>query len=86
MKYQDGQHFLMSPECRDMPIQHLVKIDEEEAYAIFRQFRWPKTRGQPVCPHCGVLDCYALRRRAFKCSGAVASSPSPPAPCLPSTS
>ncbi|GLR46053.1 hypothetical protein GCM10007880_65710 [Mesorhizobium amorphae] len=59
----------MSPECRDMPIQHLVQIDEEEAYATFRQFRWPKTQGEPVCPHCGVLDCYANRRRAFKCSG-----------------
>ncbi|TPK85451.1 transposase [Mesorhizobium sp. B2-4-17] len=69
MKYQDGQHFLMSPECRDMPIKQLVQIDEEEAYAIFRQFRRPKTRGEPVCPHCGILDCYALRRRAFKCSG-----------------
>lgn len=53
----------MSPGCRDMPIQHLVKIDEEKAYAIFRQFRWPKTQGEPVCPPCGVLDCYVLRRR-----------------------
>ncbi|TIO54653.1 MAG: transposase [Mesorhizobium sp.] len=69
MKYQDGQHFLMSPECRDMPIQHLVQIGEEEAYATFCQFRWPKTQGEPVCPYCGVLDCYALRRRGFKCTG-----------------
>lgn len=37
MKYQDGQHFLMSPECRDMPIQHLVQIDEEQSFAIFRR-------------------------------------------------
>ncbi|RWM39657.1 MAG: transposase [Mesorhizobium sp.] len=69
MKYQDGQHFLMPPECRDMPIQHLVQIGEEETYATFCQFRWPKTQGEPVCPHCGVLDCYALRRRGFKCTG-----------------
>ncbi|CDX38169.1 transposase [Mesorhizobium plurifarium] len=52
-----------------MPIQQLVQIDEEEAYAIFRQFRWPKANGEPVCSHCGLLVCYALRRRAFKCSG-----------------
>lgn len=67
-KYQEGQHFLMSPQCRDFTINQIVKIDEEEAYAIFRQFRWPQTDGEPVCPHCGILDCYALRRRAFKCS------------------
>lgn len=52
-----------------MPIQHLVKIDEEKAYAIFRQFRWPKTQGEPVCPPpCGVLDCYVLRRRRHEYS------------------
>ncbi|WP_430699595.1 transposase [Mesorhizobium captivum] len=45
------------------------RIDEEEAYTTFCQFRCPKTNGEPVCPHCGLLGSSALRRRAFKCSG-----------------
>jgi hypothetical protein len=49
----------MSPDCRDMTINDLVKIDEQEAYAIFCQFRWPETQGEPVCPHCGIRRCYA---------------------------
>lgn len=73
MKYQaEGkgkkQHFLMSPECRDLTIDDLVKIDELEACAIFCQFRWPETHGEPVCPHCGILRCYVVRARKFKCS------------------
>ncbi|MFB9984875.1 transposase [Mesorhizobium kowhaii] len=45
-----------------MSIQQFVQIDEEEAYAIFRQFRWPKTNGDPLCPHCGPTA--TLRRTA----------------------
>lgn len=68
MKYQQGQHFLLSRDCRDLTINELVKIDEQEAYATFCQFRWPETEGEPVCPHCGILRCYTVRDRKFKCS------------------
>jgi hypothetical protein len=68
VKYQDGLHFLLSPQCRDLTINELAGIGEDEAYATFCHFRWPQTKGEPVCPHCGILDCYPLRRRAFNCS------------------
>lgn len=33
LKYQQSQHFLTWLDCRDMTINDLVNIDEQEAYA-----------------------------------------------------
>nr|WP_294646471.1 IS1595 family transposase [uncultured Aureimonas sp.] len=44
-------------------------MDEDEAYRTFLLFRWPDTDGKPTCRYCGVVDCYEVRGRKFKCSG-----------------
>ncbi len=72
VKYRDSverQHFLLSPKCRDLTISDLAGISEDEAYSTFCHFRWPETDGEPTCPHCGVVDCFPVRNRKFKCSG-----------------
>lgn len=63
-----GQHFLLSPQVRDLTITELSRIQERTAYKWFRQARWPETDGEPSCPHCGTLRCYELSRDRFKCS------------------
>ena len=37
-------------------------MTDAESEAMFRQVRWPETKGEPVCPHCGSLTVYDCRR------------------------
>ena len=44
-------------------------MSEEEAFDLFALLRWPDTKGQAVCPHCGHDKCYLIKtRRRFKCA------------------
>jgi hypothetical protein len=63
-----GQHFLLSPECRTLTVMGLAKLREATAYGWFKRMRWPETDGEPHCPKCGTLRCYAMSRGRFKCS------------------
>jgi len=64
------QHFLLSAKARTLSLKDIYLGGEEAAYATFRNFRWPLTDGEPVCPRCGSLDAYSIpKRRKFKCSG-----------------
>ncbi|ANY83606.1 hypothetical protein BB934_35715 (plasmid) [Microvirga ossetica] len=63
-----GQHFLLSPQVRDLTITELASMQERTAKKWFRQARWPETDGEPYCPHCGNLRCYEMSRERFKCS------------------
>lgn len=38
-------------------------MDEDAAHAKFRQARWERTGGEPVCPNCGCLDAYPIKGR-----------------------
>lgn len=64
-----SEHFLLSRLARDLPVTKVIRMSEDAAYNWFRRARWPETKGKPYCPHCGVLECYVLTRRRFKCSG-----------------
>jgi transposase-like protein len=62
-------HFLLSAAARTLSIKAIYAAGEDKAYETFRKFRWPQTDGEPVCPKCGSVDCYALKsRRQFTCS------------------
>jgi len=63
-----GQHFLLSPQVRDLTITELSAMQERTAKKWFRQARWPETDGKPYCPHCGNLRCYEMSRERYKCS------------------
>ncbi len=63
-----GQNFLLTPECRTLTFMDLAKIREATAYKWFMRMRWPETDGEPYCPGCGTLRCYAMTRGRFKCS------------------
>lgn len=63
-----AQHFLLSPQARDLTITELASMQERTAKKLFRQARWPETDGEPYCPHCGNLRCYEMSRERFKCS------------------
>lgn len=48
-----AQHVLLSADYRDLPVAKIARMSESKAYAMFRMARWPKTEGEPICPHCG---------------------------------
>lgn len=62
------QHFLLSPESRDLPLVDVMRMDESDAYEMFCRLRWPSTNGSPICPRCNCKKHYSLaRRQRFKC-------------------
>jgi hypothetical protein len=46
-------------------------VTEAEAEATFRKVRWPETDGGAVCPECGGVEPYEMRRHTgalrFEC-------------------
>jgi transposase-like protein len=41
---------------------HVTRMSNDEAEAMFARIRWPETNGEPVCPICGGLAVYNVRR------------------------
>lgn len=51
-----AQHFLLSAKARTLTLQDIFTLSDSQAHDLFQQIRWPDTDGQPICPHCGVVD------------------------------
>ena len=63
-----SQHFLLSAKARTLSLAAVARMTEDEARATFRALRWAATDGEPVCPTCGCVVCYAYASRPiFKC-------------------
>ena len=68
-----AQHFLKSPQARDLTLGDVARMSEHDAYMWFYRARWGD--GEPCCAHCGVVDSYRLlrngeRHNRFKCRDA----------------
>lgn len=65
-----GQHFLLSAKARSLSLRDVMRMTDDEAMTMFRAIRWSSTEGEPVCPDCGCVACYAYASRPiFKCKG-----------------
>jgi len=65
-----GQHFLLSAKARTLSLLEVARLTDEQAMGVFRAIRWASTDGEPVCPQCGCVACYAYASRPiFKCKG-----------------
>lgn len=65
-----AQHFLLSAKARTLSLARVMRLSDEEAFAVFREVRWPQTEGKPICPRCGSVEAYEYTtRRIFKCKG-----------------
>ncbi len=63
-----SQHFLLSKHARSLSLARVARMSEEEARDAFKQIRWAETEGEPICPRCGCIACYAYKtRQLFKC-------------------
>ena len=61
---QQGQHFLLSADARDMSLMQIFRMTDEQAFDMFRKSRWPETDGNPVCPRCGNHHHYWISTRS----------------------
>lgn len=57
-----SQHFLLSPRAKTLTVAQVMRLSNEEAETLFARIRWPETNGEPVCPYCGGLVHYTVRR------------------------
>ena len=57
-----AQHFLLSRAAKTLSLVQVMRMSNEEAETMFARIRWPETRGEPICPECGSLDHYNVRR------------------------
>jgi transposase-like protein len=57
-----SQHFLLSAKAKTLTLASVFRMTDEEAEATFRKVRWPDTDGASICPECGGLDAYEMRR------------------------
>lgn len=56
-----SQHFLLSPAAKTLTLAQVMRMTNEEAESMFARIRWPETKGEPVCPHCGGTAVYDVR-------------------------
>lgn len=55
------QHFLNSAKLRDLPMEEITNLTEEQAYQYFGDLRWGHP-GKQICPSCGVIDAHYWNR------------------------
>ncbi len=67
-----AQHFLLSAAARTLSLLQVMRLDDAEAWQVFRKVRWPDTDGEPVCPRCDCQSCRTYPRRngalRFRCT------------------
>lgn len=65
-----SQHFLLSPAARSLSVTKVARMTDDEAHEAFRSIRWADTKGEPTCPRCGCLSCWAYKtRKLYRCKG-----------------
>ncbi len=64
--------FRLTKAARPIPLAWRHGLTEETAYEWFRSIRFRDNRGEPFCPACGSLKCYAVvsRPRWWSCGKA----------------
>ena len=63
-----SQHFLLTAEARSLSVREGLALNEEEAFALFRELRWGKGE-EVICPECGVVErhWFLPSRRQWRC-------------------
>jgi transposase-like protein len=54
------QHFLISSAARSLSIAQVLRLSDEEAFAVFQRVRFADNGGEPFCPNCGTIKVYTL--------------------------
>jgi transposase-like protein len=64
------QHFLLSAQARTLSLAKVMRMSDDDAFAMFKQVRWAANNGEAFCPRCSCTAIYSYKkRRIFKCKG-----------------
>jgi hypothetical protein len=58
-----SQHFLLSARAKTLTLASVVRMSDSEVEQTFIRLRWANNNGEPYCPKCGYVICYASRRK-----------------------
>src|SRR3954451_23470054 len=63
-------HFLNTPAARSLSIAQVLRLSDEEAFAVFQRVRFAANDGAPYCRACGCVKVYTLAETPvrWKCS------------------
>jgi transposase-like protein len=53
-------HFLNTPAARSLSIAQVLRLSDEDAFAVFQSIRFAANGGEPFCPKCGCVKVYTL--------------------------
>ena len=53
-------HFLNTPAARSLSLAQVLRLSDEEAFAVFQNLRFADNDGSPYCPKCGSVKVYTL--------------------------
>lgn len=63
-----AQHFLLSAKARTLSLAQVMRLTDEEAFAMLVAIRYADNGGVPSCGKCGSVSIYTYAsRRIFKC-------------------
>lgn len=64
-----AQHFLLSSQARSLSLVDVMNLTNDEAYELFKTWRWGKEEENMFCPSCGVIHSpYRIKsRKQFRC-------------------
>lgn len=64
-------HFLNTPAARSLSIAQVLRLSDEEAFAVFQNIRFAANGGEPFCPKCGCVKVYTLAETPIRwqCAG-----------------
>src|SRR3954454_18230591 len=63
-------HFLNTPAARSLSIAQVLRLSDEEAFAVLQRVRFAANDGNPYCPACGCIKVCTLAETPvrWKCS------------------
>src|SRR3954452_10962377 len=63
-------HVLNMPAARSLSIAQVLRLSDEEAFAVFQRVRFAANDGKPLCSACGCVQVYTLAKppTRWKCS------------------
>ncbi|CAC9628225.1 hypothetical protein [uncultured Gammaproteobacteria bacterium] len=65
---ENTQNFLLSAQARSISVAKVARMSDGEVYKTFKSICWSANNGNPICHHCGSIECWSFKTyQIFKC-------------------
>lgn len=62
------QQYTLSAASRNLKVDRIWSLTEEQAYNIIKAVRFTATNGRPICPRCGDEHIWTFKNGKFRCA------------------